>query len=386
MNYIHRDIEQVVRGAADSYRIVTITGPRQSGKTTLVRNLFGHLPYYSLESPDTRYMIQQDPRGFLNSNKEGAIIDEAQVMPELFSYLQEVVDLSDNKCLFVLTGSNHFLLMNRIAQSLAGRTAILTLLPLSFNEMNAFGHYLSTDETMLHGFYPGIFSNQLMPTMAYRSYHETYIQKDIRTLANLKDLSLFEKFIRLCAGRIGNMLNVSALANETGVSSPTIQSWMSLLEASYAIFLLPPFYDNISKRLVKSPKLYFYDTGLACYLLGIENTKQLARDPLRGALFENMVVMEALKSHYNKGLGSNLYFYRDNHLNEVDLILREGTILKPYEIKSSQTFNADFLRGIRYLAGLMPERISEPHLIYDGSTESRIGEINVVNYRNMRFD
>lgn len=344
------------------------------------------MPYFSLESPDTRLFIRNDPRGFLHTNKHGAIIDEAQVVPEIFSYLQEFVDLSQGACRFILTGSNHFLLMNKVSQSLAGRTGILHLLPLSLNELKRFGIECTADEYLYNGFYPGVYANQQNPTKAYRAYHETYIQKDIRNLANLKDMSLFEKFLRLCAGRIGSILNISNLANETGVSVPTIQSWVSLLEASYAIFLLPPFHDNISKRLVKSPKLYFYDTGIACYLLGIENQNQLARDPLRGALFENLVVAEAMKARYNKGLSPNYCFYRDNHQNEVDLIKQQGFVLTPYEIKSSQTFNPDFLKGLNYLRNLFPERISDAKLIYDGAMESTINGINILNFRHVHFD
>jgi predicted AAA+ superfamily ATPase len=350
-----------------------------------VRNLFVDLPYYSLESPDIRLFVQNDPRGFLQVNKHGAIIDEAQVVPELFSYLQEFTDLSKETCLFILTGSNHFLLMNKISQSLAGRTGILHLLPLSIKELKSFGIDCATDEYLYNGFYPGVYANKLNATKAHRMYFETYIQKDIRMLANLKDLRLFEKFLRLGAGRIGSVLNVANLANEPGVTSPTIQAWISLLEASYAIFLLSPFYDNISKRLVKSPKLYFYDTGLACYLLGIENQNQLARDPLRGALFENMVVAEAMKSRYNKGLSPDYCFYRDNHQNEVDLIKRQGTRIVPFEIKSSQTFHMEFLKNLTYLKHLLPERVEEAQLIYDGDMESTINGVHVVNFRNMGF-
>lgn len=384
MAYIKREIEAEATDLASKYKILTITGPRQSGKTTLVRNLFGHLPYYSMESPDIRFSVQNDPRGFFQSNKSGAIIDEAQHVPEIFSYLQEIVDLSTEKCLFILTGSNHFLLMNNISQSLAGRTGILRLLPLSVNELKNHGINLTADEYLYSGFYPGVYSNQLNPTKAYRMYHETYIEKDIRLLANLKDLSLFEKFIHLCAGRIGSLLNVSNLANETGVSSPTIQSWISLLEASFVIFLLPPYFENLNKRLVRMHKLYFYDPGIACYLLGIENLTQIARDPLRGALFENLVIAEALKSRYNRGLVPNIYFYRDSHHNEVDLILKRGSELFPVEIKSSQTFNNDFMKGINYFTKLVPDRVKNPQIVYDGNFETELHGIKILNFRNFQ--
>jgi len=283
--YITRDIEKEVLLMASAYPVVTITGPRQSGKTTMCKHLFPELPYFSFENPDIRLIAETDPRGFLSKLKKGAILDEIQNVPQILSYLQQIVDEKKNEVNYILTGSNNFSIINKISQSLAGRTAVLKLLPFSFSEM-ASGLNLSTDAIIFGGFYPANFCSNISPTKIYRNYYETYLERDLRELINIKELGLFQKFVKLCAGRIANLLNASALASEVGVSVKTIQSWIAVLEASFVLFRLQPYYENISKRLIKSPKLYFYDTGLASYLLGIEDVKQLERDPLRGALFE----------------------------------------------------------------------------------------------------
>jgi len=380
--YFKREIESEVLEMATQYPVLTITGPRQSGKTTLVKHLFGHLPYYSFESPDTRTLVEADPRTFLKQNQSGAILDEIQNIPELLSYLQQVVDENRDKVRFILTGSNQFSLMDNITQSLAGRTAIIKLLPLSLKEIDE-NLTITTDDIILKGFYPGVYAQNLTPYKAYRNYYETYIERDLHKLIRIKDLSQFQHFIRICAGRAGNLVNLSAIASETGVSVATVKAWITILEASYIVFLLQPFSDNIGKRYIKSPKIYFYDVGLLCFLLGIENTGQLGRDPLRGAIFENMVIVEMMKKRFNKGLDSNLFFYRDSNHSEVDIVIRKGWELQPIEVKSSRTFHPEFLKQFRNFQKTFPERMIDPVLVYDGEQEQKVRGIEVVNFRNM---
>lgn len=380
--YIKRDIEEEVLNMAGEYPVITITGPRQSGKTTLARHLFPNLPYYSFENPDIRLQAEEDPRAFLNGISNGAVLDEIQNAPFILSYLQQIVDEQKSKQTYILTGSNQFSLLNSITQSLAGRTAILKLLPFSFNEISSTLNR-KTDEIIHSGFYPAVFSTKLNPTKIYRNYYETYIERDLRQLIQIKDLSLFQKFMKICAGRIGNLFNASAIASETGVSVKTIQSWVSILEASFVVMLLSPFFENLNKRLIKSPKLYFYDTGLASYLLGIERVEQLSRDPLRGALFENMIVMEFVKKRLNKGYDHNLNFYRDSHHSEVDLIRKNGNELIAYEIKSAQTFHPDFLKGLIKLKKIFGNRVTGQYLIYDGEIKSSIKGIVIQNFRDI---
>jgi hypothetical protein len=327
-------------------------------------------------------MAHTDPRAFLKNIPDGAILDEVQHVPDLISYLQQIVDENREKSRFILTGSNQFLLMNKITQSLAGRTAILKLLPLSLKELSSHDTML-TSELIFNGFYPVVHSRLADPTKTYRNYYETYLERDLRHLLQIKDLSLFQKFVRICAGRIGNLFNASAIAGETGVSVSTTKSWISILEASYVIMQLQPYYDNINKRLIKSPKLYFYDTGLACYLLGIENIGQVARDPLYGALFENMVIMDAVKYRYNKGFDHNLYFFCDSHHSEIDLVYKRANELIPIEIKSAQTYHPDFMKGIRYIKKLYPDRIPRSFLTYDGDIELLQNETEIVNFRKL---
>ena len=368
MNYVSRDIEHEALQFITGYPVLTITGPRQSGKTTLAKYLFPSLPYYNFENPDTRRFATLDPRAFLFDLKAGAILDEIQNVPDLISYLQQIVDENRKSSCFILTGSNHFSLMDRVSQSLAGRTAILKLLPFSINELK---HTLevNTDKILLKGFYPEAIVGKIEPTKIYQNYYETYLQKDLRQLIQVKDLNLFDKFIRLCAGRIGNVLNTSNLANEPGLSVPTIRHWLSVMEASFILMLLPSFHDNINKRLIKSPKLYFYDTGLASYLLGIESSGQMERDPLKGALFENMVVMEIVKQRFNSGMTPSLSFFRDSHHVEIDLVFTKGNQIIPIEIKSSKTFHPDFLKGLDYIEKLFPAKIPKSFLVYDGLME-----------------
>ena len=343
---IKRIIGDVLKNLANQYPVVTITGPRQSGKTTLIKNVFADKQYVNLESPDIRQFAVNDPKGFL-AQYNNAILDEIQRAPELLSYIQPIVDKNKEQGQFIITGSQQFEVLNNISQSLAGRTALLKLLPFSISEIKNIVDVSLTDKLIYTGFYPRIYDMNLDPHQAIGDYIVTYVERDIRQLISIKDLNLFEKFLKLCAGRIGQLLNFQGLANDVGVSHTTVRSWVSILEASYIIFLLPPWYNNFSKRLVKSPKLYFYDVGLASYLLGIENEKQVFRDPLRGNLFENLVVAEVLKYRFNKGKKSNLFFYRDSTGLEIDLIYETGRNIYPIEIKSGATISEDFFKNLK---------------------------------------
>ncbi len=382
MEYIYREIETELENLESQFPVFVITGPRQSGKTTLVRHKYPNLPYFSFENPDIRMMAQTDPRAFLKNITGGAILDEIQHAPELISYLQQIVDENRDTSRFILTGSNQFFLMNKITQSLAGRTAIIKLLPLSLSEISTKSA-CHTSELIFNGFYPAVHSLKSDPTKTYRNYYETYLERDLRHMLQVKDLSLFQKFVRILAGRIGNLFNASALANETGVSVNTVKSWVSILEASYVIMLLQPYYDKINKRLIKSPKLYFYDTGLACYLLGIENVGQVTRDPLYGALFENMVIIEAVKHRYNKGFDHNMFFYRDNHHFEIDLVHKRANELIPIEIKSAQTYHPDFAKGLRSFNKTFHNRVPKSYIIYDGDFELTQQDVEILNFRNL---
>jgi uncharacterized protein len=383
---IKREITNELLDMANQYPIVTITGPRQSGKTTLAKATFPQKAYFSLENPDDRAKIISDPRGFFNQNPDGAIIDEFQRYPELLSYLQGIVDNQNQKGQFILTGSNQLSLLSNITQSLAGRTALLKLLPLSLYEIQEFDLEITIDQILYNGFYPGIYSEGLNAYKAYRNYYETYIERDVRQLINIQNLNQFQNFIRLCAGRIGQLFNASNLSNEVGVSVPTIQNWMSILQATYIVFLLNPWYSNINKRLIKSPKIYFYDVGLANYLLRNETVQHVATHPLRGSLFENMVLLELLKSRYNKGLDNNFYYYRDQHNNEVDIVQEQGQWANLFEIKSSMTFHPDFLKGLNYLKKLIPDRIQNSTLVYSGNEDFPIQNHKVVNYQRLVFE
>ena len=363
---INRIIEPVFRDLASQYPVVTLTGPRQSGKTTLCRKVFPDMAYASLESPDVREYATTDPRGFFESRRGGAIIDEIQRVPQLVSYIQGIVDERKIPGQFILTGSQQFEVTNTINQSLAGRTALLKLLPFSISEIRGTTLPDSLDMLVLKGFYPRIHDQGLNPTQALGDYYETYVERDLRQLTAVRELSVFQKFIRLCAGRIGQVVNMQSLANDTGVSHTTVQTWLSILEASYIIFLLRPWYRNISKRLIKSSKLYFYDVGLAAYLLGIENEIHVSRDPLRGSLFENLALMEAVKYRFNRGRKNTITFYRDSRGNEVDMILESGRELFPVEVKAGATVAEDFFKGLKHFSRLAGDPPHGSGLIYGG--------------------
>jgi len=383
MKYIRREMEKECRSMSNQYPVITLIGPRQSGKKTLVRHIFPDLSYFNFENPDVRMLVQQDPRGFLREIPGGAILDEIQQVPELLSYLQQIADEKKGKVKFILTGSSHLMIMEKVTQSLAGRTAILKLLPLSFGELGTRTR-IDTGRLLFNGFFPVIWAEKSDPHKTYRNYYETYLQKDVRQLIYLKDQHLFQKFIGICAGRIGSLFNASAVASEIGVSVPTVKSWLSVLEASFVVFMLQPWHENVTSRLVKTPKLYFCDSGLAAYLLGIENPGQMKRDPLRGMLFENMVVVELIKRRYNQGTDHPLFFYRDNHQNEIDIVFREGQDVNCIEIKSAATFHPDFLKTLDKAAKLLDRPVKRKMLVYDGEIE-RGGETEIVNVRNMRI-
>lgn len=377
-----RLIENELIRLANDYPVVTVVGPRQSGKTTLVKHCFSDKPYINLELLNTRNLALTDPQGFLDEYPEGAIIDEIQRAPDLLSYIQVIVDEKQKKGMFILTGSHQLSLHHAISQSLAGRTALLKLLPLSIAELTAAGFDYDINDYFLKGFYPRIHKDNLEPTKAYDNYFQTYVERDVRQLINVKDINTFEQFIKLCAGRIGQLLNINNLANELGYSSHTIKHWLSILEASFIIFRLQPFYQNINKRLTKSSKLYFTDIGLATFLLEIENQSQLSSHPNRGNLFENMVILEVMKYRYNQGLSPHIYFYRDSYDHEVDLIIKMANQLIPIEIKAAKTFSTQFTKGINYLQNLLPEQINKGFIIYSGEQVQRIHNIRLLNYKH----
>ena len=351
---IPRHLAPKLRQLAQAFPVVTLTGPRQSGKSTLVRAVFAGLPYVSLEDPDVRQLALLDPRGFLAAYPQGAVFDEVQRVPALFSYLQGVVDRQPPPAApYVLTGSQNFLLLEAIGQTLAGRTAVLRLLPLSCAELHEAGQLPPTwDEALWRGGYPRLVQSVLLPPDFYPSYTQTYLERDVRSITNISDLSTFTRFLRLCAGRIASPLNLSALAADCGVAVNTAKAWVSVLEASYVLYLLPPHHANYNKRLVKAPKLYFYDTGLACSLLGIREAPQVSTHYLRGGLFENLVLTEILKHYDAQGRVAPVYFWQDKTGREVDFLLETPTGLLALEVKASQTLNTDDFRQLTHWRGL----------------------------------
>ena len=379
---IKRKMSKILKLLTKSYPVITVTGPRQSGKTTLVKSIFKNKPYHNLENVDERTFAITDPKAFLARFPEGAVLDEIQRAPELMSYIQTIVDEKQHPGMFILTGSQNFNLLANISQSLAGRTAILKLLPFNYKEVDNYELPFSINDYILNGFFPAVYEKKLNPTIFYRNYYETYIERDLRQLINIKNLNLFQIFVRLCAGRIGQLFNASSLANEVGVSVATIKSWMSILEASFIVFFVEPYHGNINKRIVKSRKIYFSDVGLASYLLEIENTKQLTTHPLRGQLFENLIIMEMIKYRYNKGLDHNLYFYRDSNKTEIDILFKHGADLTAIEIKSALTFNPEFLKSLNYIRKILPDTIDKSFLIYGGSIEQKIHNNTIINHKN----
>ncbi len=367
---IPRGIEAYLNSVYKHFPIIFLTGPRQSGKTTLAKSLYKDLPYILLELPDQQRIAKEDPRSFLMQFTNGAILDEVQNVPELFSYLQGLVD--DNRDLrFILTGSQNFLLNENITQSLAGRAGIVTLLPLSVQELAGQLSKSKYEDLIVRGFYPELYNRNVPYGLFYPGYVQTYLERDVRSLKNVGNLSQFNVFLKLCAGRVGQVLNMSALAADAGVSVNTCKSWLSVLEASYIIYRLPPYYRNFNKRLVKSPKLYVNDTGLACHLLGIEDSSQLATHYARGSLFENFVIIECYKQRLARGKHDGLYYWRDHKGMEIDLVIEDGQNLKAYEIKAGRTTNSSFFTNLSAWEKLVATNVNST-VIYGGDSNQMV--------------
>ena len=380
---IPRNAEKTLLELAQGYPLVGITGPRQSGKTTLARHLFKTKPYISLENPDIRELAQEDPRGFLKKYHKGAVFDEIQRAPELLSFLQEIVDTDNKPGRFIITGSQQFGLLSGITQSLAGRIALVQLLPFSYNECYTEDRTAPfPDELFFTGLYPPVHDRSLAPGIWYGNYVQTYIERDVRQMVNIKDLGNFQRFLKLCAGRTGQLLNLSGLAADCGITHNTAKSWISILEASYILFLLRPHYRNYNKRLIKSPKLYFYDTGLLSWLLSIRSPDQLNIHSMRGPIFESFIISETVKSFFNKGLPHPLYFWRDRSGNEIDLLIEHGDRLQPVEIKSGQTLNRNFFKGVKKWMTLAGPAAIKPTLIYGGDEATTYNDIDAVPWHS----
>ncbi len=382
---IQRKLERKLKELSKKFPVISLTGPRQSGKTTLVRHVFSGHEYVSLEELDTRLFAQSDPRGFLKDHPKGMILDEVQRVPELFSYIQSIVDRSGKTGSFILTGSQNFLLLERISQSLAGRVAILKLLPLSIEELEAGGLGIPEYETaILNGFYPRLYDKKIPPVDFFPNYIQTYLERDVRLVKNITDLNSFTRFLKLCAGRAGQLVNFSALGQEAGISHATASSWISLMEASYIIFLLNPHHRNFNKRIVKSPKLYFYDTGLACSLLGITSTKQIETHYLRGPLFENLVIADLFKNYANIGIESPLFFWRDKTGHEIDLLIESGENLRPVEIRSARTVSQEFFKDLNYYNNLSEKNNKPSVVVYGGGKEQKWNNITVRPWNHVK--
>lgn len=380
MTYRQRTIAPHLARLATQYPVVTLTGPRQSGKSTVCRHVFSEKPYVNLEDIETRQYALSDPKGFLMGYPKGALIDEIQYAPALLSYIQVIVDQTQQAGQFVLTGSQQFSLMAGVTQSLAGRTALATLLPFGLEEISDITPD-SIESLMLTGFYPRLYEYKLNPTEASSFYLRTYVERDVRQLLHIQDLAQFERFLKFCAGRSGQMLNLSALAGDTGLSIKTIKQWLSVLEASYIVTLLPPAYENINKRLVKTQKLYFLDTGLLCYLLGITTIQQLAEHPLKGSIFETLVVAECYKQRFHQIREPQLSYYRDQQ-HEVDLIDLNGAKRHAIEIKSSKTFSPDFLKSLHYFKKVQP-LCNRQTLVYGGHLHQIASGVRVLPFKDI---
>lgn len=381
---IPREAEKTLKTLAQQFRAVALVGPRQSGKSTLARNAFPDKQYVSLENPELKQRAENDPKGFLNQYSAGAIIDEAHRVPELFNYLQQVLDESTVRGKFILTGSNNFLMLEKITQSLAGRIGYLDLLPFSLQELQTIKNYTNEINSILfRGSYPAVTFEGVDTKFWFPAYVRTYIERDVRQIKNVIDLSTFQRFMFLCAGRVGQQLNLSNLATECGIDHKTAQSWISVMQASYIIHLLQPYYNNFSKRIIKSPKLYFYDTGLASYLLGLESDKDLTNHIMRGALFENFIINELIKKRFNQGLRSNLFYWRDVSGHELDLIVDKGTTPIAIEIKSGMTVHSDYFKGIEFWKKISNHLNGK--IIYGGDESYKTDHrADVVSWRDLK--
>lgn len=379
---ITRNAEQTIRTLLRGFPLVTLTGPRQSGKTTLARAVFADRPYASLEDPDVRLAAQDDPRSFLGRFPDGAVLDEVQRCPALLSYLQTIVDADGRMGLFILTGSQQFGLLSGITQSLAGRTAFVELLPFSLPELHRAGRLpADADTMMLTGGYPPLYDRDVPPSAWFAAYVTAYVERDVRQLLKIQELETFQRFVRLCAGRTGQLLNLSSLAADCGITHNTAKAWISVLEASYLVFLLRPHHVSFNKRLVKMPKLYFYDVGLVSWLLGIRTAEQLETHPLRGNIFETFVMAELMKARLNRGERPNLHFWRDSNGNEVDVIVEQGTRLMPVEIKSGRTVTPDSFAGLEKWSALAGDVALTPTLVHGGEESFQHKGVRVVGWR-----
>lgn len=379
-----RELAKEVLSMAQHFPIVTVVGPRQAGKTKLVRHLFPSKDYVNLEKQHEREFAQSDPVKFIERYAGGVIIDEIQRVPELLSYLQAEVDENNQAGRFILTGSHQLKLHSAISQSLAGRTAVLKLLTMSISELNQNNFYYSDDDYLFKGGYPKLQLDQaLSPTKYYSFYCQTYLEKDVREIINVKDLTQFQRFMRLCAARVGCPINAVELASELGISSKTVKEWLSILEASYLIFFVSPYLKNYGKRITKTPRLYFTDIGLVSYLLGVESNVHISRDPLRGQLFENLVILELLKARYNQGLESNIYFYRDKNQFEIDIICQMGSQISVAEVKSGKTFKREFIKNLIKFKDVAKDDLIKASLVYAGDVEQIVSDVAVLNYHHV---
>lgn len=379
---IERDMAAKARELWGKYPVLTLTGPRQSGKTTLARNVFSDAEYVNLEDPEIHALAQSDMREFLRRHPAPVVFDEVQYVPELLRYVQAAVDESRKPSQYVLTGSHQPALRVAVGESLAGRTGLLELMPLTIGELARTEMSKSRDDWIFDGFMPRLYDSTLTPTELYRDYFRTYVERDVRQLANLRHLTAFETFVRLLAGRVGQLLNMNALADDAGISVPTVKEWLSVMEASYVIRILRPYYRNFGKRFVKAPKVYFTETGLAAYLLGIRSAEQVASHPLMGNLFENMVVMEMLKRRLNRGDEPDMYFLRTSSGLEADMVVENGGRLDLFEVKASSTFHADMTRNLRRISEFIPE-VGRREVVYSGQTRGASDGVDIVNFTDI---
>ena len=382
VDYINRSIENVITEAAAYFSVISVTGPRQSGKSTMLKHLFPTFKKFSLKDLNVRDFAQNDPVAFLNQTNEGMFINEVQKVPDLLEYIQGIVDDNPDRK-FLLTGSSNFELLKGLSESLPGRAGVFELQPMSFVEARQQLAGKDINTMLFEGLYPAICAGKNKARFFYPSYVKTYLEKDVRDLLQIQNQLQFARFMKLCAARVGSLFNASEVANEVGVDSKTITRWLSVLQASYLVTLLPPYFQNVSKRLVKTPKLYFNDPGLACYLLDIETETQLDRDKMRGAIFENYVVMEVVKHRLNQGREGGVYFYRDSNQNEVDILLKQEGELTAIEVKSSMTYSASFEKSLKKIDQWMEEPVKQKVIVYNGDFENVAGDIKVVNYRNL---
>lgn len=377
---IERTLETKIIALAQKFQVITLTGPRQSGKTTLVRAAFPDLPYVSLEEPDIRQIVLTDPRGFLANYPAGAVLDEIQNTPDLFSYIQRIVD-ENRQILFILTGSSNFLLMEKISQTLAGRTAVLHLLPFSFAELKTGEE--PYERLIFKGSYPRIYDRDIAPTDFYPSYIQTYIERDVRLIKNISDINAFVQFTSLCAGRLGQVLNIASLASDAGISPNTAKAWLSILESSYILYRLQPYHVNFNKRLVKSPKLYFFDTGVACSLLSIRDESQVNLHYMKGALFENLIINEFIKRSFHRGENRQPYFWQDRGGKEIDCLLVNGEVVTPVEIKSGKTMTTSYFDNLKYWRRLANLPQDQGYVVYGGEQSMQTSSGAFVSWRQL---